>query len=335
MLQHYFSGTSELVSPASAAPPSQGQAVADLGSFYAMILPISDWLVLQDHPRRRDTERHAKKAHWQFALRAKGPLAETLRCVVAADLNGELYKVDGHTRSYLWREGRLPQPEFVLITVYRCRSITELNELYDAFDSQFAVEERYASVVGAYRAHGLDLKSPRLKDGMVVDALYIALTGVARSNQKAADSCNELDIYKAVGCLRDELTLLDSVNPRPEVFHGGAVAAALLGLAIRPSGIEFFRSLSRAGRRRGATDPGPTGQRDPVAALLLHLKELKESKSAWVKRSQEDLCARTLRAFFGYLRGAESNDYWFEDVPTPEDIAPLIETVRRLKGVDF
>lgn len=315
------------------APPEH--ASTDLGPLYAITMPVSDWLALRDHPRRRDVERHGKKAHWAFALRARGPVAETLRCVVAAELDGALYKVDGHTRSHLWREGKLPYPQVVLVTVYRCRSMAELHELYDAFDNQLAAEERYASVVGAYRAHALELTSPRLKDGMVVDALYIALTGIARSNQKAAESCNELDIYKAVGCFRDELVLLDSVNPRPEVFLGGVVAAALLGLAMRPADIEFFRALSKAGRRKGATDPGPTGERDPVAALLLHLKELKASKSAWVKRTQEDLCARTLRAFFAYLRGAQSTDYWFEDVPSPEDIAPVIETVRRLKGVAF
>jgi hypothetical protein len=315
--------------------PSVGRKVADQERFYVLELPLSDWLAFADHPRHRDVERHAKKAHWEFARRADGPMVATLCSVSAADLNGQLFKVDGHTRSYLWATNRLNPPATVMATVYRCRTPAELHALYNMFDSQFAVEERYESVLAAYRAHNLTLTSARLREGMVVDALYIAVTGVARSNQKTGDASNELDMFKAIGYFRDELQLLDSVNPRGEVFHGGVVAAALLGLAIRPTGIRFFEELAKDGRRGGfATEAGPNGKRDPVAALLQWLWELKQSKSAWVKRSQEDLCARTLHALFKFLQGPESEDYWFEDVPAPEDIAPIIQTVRHLKGID-
>lgn len=301
---------------------------------YSLVLPMATWLGIPDHPRMRDVERHSRKAHWQFAAHARGAIAQALRTVAAAELDGVLYKLDGHTRSYLWKEGRLAPPQNVLVNVFPCRSSQDFHDLYNALRSPFAIEERYESVLGAFRAHKLELTSGRLRDGMVVDAFYIALTGTARSNQKAGQDVHELDIYTAVGCFRDELLALDAVKPRAEVFHGGVVAGALLGLAMRPSGLDFFAELSRRGRRHNATEPTSGGRRDPVGALLFHLQEVKESKSSWVKRNQEDLCARTLGAFFAASRGPESPDYWMDDVPPAEDIRPILQTVKQLKGVD-
>lgn len=62
-------------------------------------MSLHQWLQVPDNPRQRDTIRHATKA-------AKDHLSEpslTHLEVSAAELpNGELLKLDGHTRSYLW-----------------------------------------------------------------------------------------------------------------------------------------------------------------------------------------------------------------------------------------
>src|ERR1039458_8260474 len=61
-----------------------------------------------------------------------------MRCTRPSDLNGQVYKVDGHTRSLLWMTGALPDPEFVFATVYRCKTREELNALYATFRSERA-----------------------------------------------------------------------------------------------------------------------------------------------------------------------------------------------------
>ena len=41
---------------------------ADLGASYTVEMPVEVWINLADHPRRRDTERHARKADWDQLL---------------------------------------------------------------------------------------------------------------------------------------------------------------------------------------------------------------------------------------------------------------------------
>lgn len=303
------------------------KVLSDFGGSYAVQMSVSAWVALAEHPRRRDTERQSRKEHWDAARAASGPVFESLRWVVAAELKGERFKVDGHTRALLWERGQLRRPPFVIAQVFRCNSREELNALYATYDTQLAAETLYDRVTGAYREWGLNLTSQRLRAGTIVDALSIAFRGVARSTERSTTREDEFDVYAAVGYFARELTVLDSVNPQTELFPTGVVAAALLSLAEDPGTLEFFNRLAnRQGSKRD-------GLPDPVEAVLEQLAALKRRKSARVRSEQEDLCARTLAAVRAWRAGAGAPEYW-GNAPLQTNLLPdAIRRVRSLRNV--
>jgi len=300
--------------------------LSDFGGSSTVQMSVPAWVALPEHPRRRDTERQARKEHWEAARAAVGPVFESLRWVVAAELNGEYFKVDGHTRALLWERAQLRRPPFVIAQVFRCASREELNALYATYDTQLAAETLYDRVTGAYREWGLNLTSQRLRTGTIVDALSIACRGIARSTERSGCE-EEFDVYAAVGYFARELALLDTVNPQAEHFPTGIVAAALLSLAENPSTLEFFRRLSH---REGSKQAGLP---DPVEAVLEQLVALKRRKSARVRSEQEDLCARTLAAVRAWGDGPTTENYWGQ-VPLQTHLLPdAIRRVRSLRNV--
>lgn len=307
--------------------------LSDTGKIITAEMSVDEWCDLPDHPRQRNTQRHAHAAHWQLAKRAKGAVLDHLAHVTAACLEGTYYKVDGHTRAYLWETGVLKAPERLHVTIYRVNSRKELDELYTTFDTQSAAESSYDKVYGAYRECGLTLESKRLKHGFIVDALNIALRGATRSHQDKR-KLPEIDVYKAVAVFKEELTLLDSINPQPEVFYSGVVAAALIALSLYPQGIDFFQKLAlREGNKRN-------GRMDPVEAVLVYVDKLKQERSSWVNAQQEDLCARTLRAFLAWEDGREKDSggktgqYWFKAKMRAIEIQPLITQLKAKKEIE-
>jgi hypothetical protein len=248
---------------------------------------------------------------------------ESLRWVVAAELGGEYFKVDGHTRALLWERGQLRRPPFVIAQVFRCASRDELNALYSTYDTQLAAETLYDRVTGAYREWGLNLTSQRLRTGTIVDALSIAYRGIARSTERNSNE-EEFDVYAAVGYFARELALLDTVNPQAEHFPTGIVAAALLSLAENPNTLEFF---GRLGRRQGSKQAGLP---DPVEAVLEQLAALKRRKNARVRTEQEDLCARTLAAVRAWRDGPDTANYWGQ-MPLQTHLLP--DAIRRVRSL--
>ena len=104
------------------------------------------------------------------------------------------------------------------------------------------------------------------------------------------------------------------------------VATALIGLSLRPASIDFFERLARrAGNKRD-------GRMDPVEAVLAYVERLKQERSSWVNASQEDLCARSMRALQAW-EGGETGQYWFKSKPRALDIRPLVALVKLRKGV--
>jgi hypothetical protein len=304
------------------------RVLADTGDTYVVQMEPQAWIDLPGHPRRRDTKRQAQKAHWERVRRASDATKESLRWVVAADYEGTVYKVQGHARALLWQNGGLDMPAAVFATIHRCKSWQGLLELYSSFDSKDAAETALDRVYGAYGQHGLTLTSKRLRYGMIAEALWLALRGVSSKSETGADSgLEDLDVYEAVGVFRSELLMLDSVNPDPELFLTGVVAAALLGLAINPNGLPFFAALARdEGSKQGAL-------LDPVYASRVHIESVKKSRSSWVKAQHEDLCGRMLRSYFTWLAGADAPNYWSTSIAGAESVPAIVRQVKEKKNI--
>jgi hypothetical protein len=308
------------------APKPNWRALADTGRAYVVEMDVRDWIALPSHPRQRDTKRQAAKPHFDLARRASDAVRESLRWVVAAEFRGQIWKVQGHARSHLWETGGLENPSVVYATVFRCASWQALLDLHSSFDSKDAAGTSVDRVVGAYREHGLDLKSKRLRYGMIADALWLALRGVAHKSDSGAQSTpDDLDVYEAVGAFKNELLMLDSVNPPPEIFQTGVVAAALLGLALNPDGLQFFDAVAKnEGCKKGSL-------LDPVEGTRQLIEGIKKSKSSWVRSSHEDLCGKVLRAYFTWCRGTSTDGYWSPSIQESASVSHVVQQVKTLR----
>lgn len=301
--------------------------LSDDGRIITGRMAVADWIAVPSHPRQRDSDRHARARHWAEARHAEGAVLDHLGHVKAALLDGVLYKIDGHTRALLWTRGELPTPTGVHVTVYRVRSRAELNALYGTVDAESAAERQQDKISGAYRESGLVLSSTRLKSGMIGSALNIALRGLVRRNQPR--DAKPIDVYRAVHLFRQELEILDRLDPPNDLFQTGLIAAALLMLALEPRSEDFFRAVAtRSGNMRG-------GRADPVQAVIELVAPLLRTGRARNQLEQEDLCARSLRAAKIWLGGERSRDYWLLNKPRAETILDYCQKVKALKGMSL
>lgn len=304
--------------------------VADSQEIITAHLALEDWIDLPNHPHHRNTMRHAGTAvHLKCAKKATGAVARHLAHVVAAYWDGRYYKVDGHTRTYLWQCGELPKPDRLHVTIYRVASRAELDALYEAFDTSTAIKTGYDQVLAGLRDCGLQLQSKRLRQGFLNDALNIALRGTTRDMQDPA--LPELDVYQAVAVFKQELELLDSINPQPSPFYSGVVAAALIGLSLFETKrvLGFFDRLNRKeGNRKN-------GRSDPVDAVLIAIERMSLEKTAARTALQGDLCARVLRGLQTWLVGPKKNrhQYWLQYSIHAANMEPLLMELRVRKNI--
>lgn len=303
--------------------------LADAGGVITAEMTVEAWIALPDHPHQRNTARHARAAHLQQARGATGAVANQLAHVVAARLDGAYYKVDGHSRSYLWAQGKLPRPAVLHVTIYPVESRAELDALYEVFDASTAAKTRYDQIYGAFRECGFQPRSKRLRHGFLNDALNIALRGGIRGQQSRA--LPEVNLYRAVAVFRPELELLDGIDPEPRPFYSGVVAAALIGLALYPPErvLDFFTKLQNGeGNRKD-------GRSDPVDAVLNVIQQMTLEKRAAQTGLQADLCARALRGLVTWLAGPETqrNQYWLKTSIHAIHLEPLLAELKAKKGI--
>lgn len=137
-----------------------------------MILTVDEWIDLPDNPRQRDTVSHARRIE-PYLREFRSPHAD----VVAGRLpNGDLYKLDGHTRGLCWKENRVQRPpgEKVEAKIYDVPNMETLAIYYELFNSRLNVKTSSDSVFGATRELGISLSSPLLRRGSYITALQLA-----------------------------------------------------------------------------------------------------------------------------------------------------------------
>lgn len=188
-----------------------------------MEMSVSDWIAVPDNPRQRNTIRRANSA-------VRGHLShyEKIHQVVfAATMNDVVrWKLDGHTRAYLWAEGLMDTPPDgkVLVILIPVRNVAEAKEVYDQLDCQNALKQPSDIIYGATREHKFQLSSPLLRSCTFTTQLKIAQTGRSFSGHPGT----------LVKAWRDELIQLDKLN----LSSNYTIMIAVMLLSIRRDGIE-------------------------------------------------------------------------------------------------
>jgi hypothetical protein len=156
----------------------------------------------------------------------------------------------------------------------------------------------YDRVLRACRNLGITLRSARLSSGTFVDALGISLHGTAWSTEHRNKT---FDIAKAVETFAPELRQLDSIDPQPEIFRTGVIAASLLALSLDPSTLEFFQRLSQTRVKDGSGGL-------PIRRLLVTINRAKKQEADGTNALREqDLCSMTLQAVDVWKKPDQAN----------------------------
>ena len=201
-------------------------------------MTVAEWAAIADHPRQRDTVKRARSAERKHLAQFQPEHAQ----VNLGQLpDGRQFKLDGHTRGYLWSLGK-PHggvPALVHVTVWHCDDLAALNRAYETYDNRVAGKTSEDYVHGACREQELVFTSSLLTGKRFANGLKLAyrfMYSGFRARQK--------NHYDLVATYKTELLLLDSVKPTQARWSGGITAAAVL--VLRRDGefaLEFLRAF--------------------------------------------------------------------------------------------
>lgn len=275
--------------------------------FQQIQMTPSQWAEVADNPIQRDTERHAARAKHLLS-----PLAVHEIVFMAQLPSGDRVKLDGHTRSFLWKTGKVPAPKSLFVNIIPVQSIEEAQELYKTFDSKDAVETAPDKVSGALHSIGLVPTSLLLQQGFVANSLRVAWH-VARGNlQMRRSVAMGYDIYEAAREYQTELAILDRFGLTPKQTSSGVTAAILI--SIRKHGekvIPFWDAVfTNQGSKHGGKMDGPQA----VSEMLLGKKTGAHGGSGAFTT-----CARCLSAVERWMK-----DETFTNMPRPLDLTEYL-----------
>jgi hypothetical protein len=220
-------------------------------------MDLGEWIGVPRNPRQRDEIVRIEKGNVAHLL-TPDPMHSVVAMAVLPD--GSRYKLDGHTRTAVWRLGKVEAPPTLSVDVYECADYGAVLQLYDRFDNSLVAETGTDRVTGAYNQAGISPKSSMLKSGEISTAIRELFHYIHRTSPKK-ETKNDV-INDGILLFADEIKLLDEINPTRARFPGGIVMGALLTLAGEPdTAVEFWTEY--------AIDNGKKsdGRMDPVQAL--------------------------------------------------------------------
>jgi hypothetical protein len=224
------------------------------------------WSQIADNPKQRNTEKHAevaKKGH------LKTPHEAHMFVEMAIDeTTGKEYKIDGHTRSFLWSRGELKAPETLEVRRYSCPDLKAIGNLYNTADNKNAVKTNLDEVEGTLKSLKVALKSNFMRDLKFQHAMREAYKLAFGPTEAKMASIEDL-----VRFWKDEILELDALDVLRRYFPVGVVAAFFLTVKKeRNLAIGFWtRYAQRSGVQTGT-------EMDPVLALHARIDNLRISK---------------------------------------------------------
>ncbi|CAG7856628.1 hypothetical protein MCAMS1_01187 [biofilm metagenome] len=293
---------------------------------YALVeMPFVEWLALPESKMfifdYGDEHNHwLNLDNWQI-FSALSAHVKLLR------VNGALYKLDGKQRKAVWLTDKTKAPETITALVFDIPEASFLAINSEARNKQMEILSSGDAVKAVFDEQGLIFSSARLRDGLIVDAIHIALRGRQRTLQDK--STTNIDLYKAIHLFTPELKLLDSLTIRSEVFVTGVLAAALIFLA---SGKDITGFLTRLNDLNGQLRPDGYG--DPIAGLLKAINAYRMSSRKNHASASIELCKNTVQAILYWEDGADSPKYWRKRDLTGVDHMPFVRELRILKQIN-
>lgn len=252
-------------------------------------MTASQWALIPANPIQRDTERHAKKAMTAH-LSKKAPSHARVSCAELPDRSR--FKLDGHTRSYLWERELLDAPDQLIVDVYPVNDRQEAIDFYKHFDNPSAAENATDRLSGAYRINGITPSSRLLTHGGITSAFKLIYS--------------KPSIYQAVRQWKNELEAIDSLDLTITRMPAPLVCAALL--TIRNHGEKAERFWDLYNRDMGQRVEGRSDGVDELSRIIAEKKARRQVASG-DRSLRLHLAGRALSCCENYIKG-KSYSQW-------------------------
>ncbi len=291
-------------------------------------LSYNEWLALPEPPFF-DQIGDQEEGHWLLLQQTSG-LRNAIDVVTLVELDGVRYKLDGKFRKALWQSGKLPTPENLMAQVFEIsqEDFSALSHVKSFINAQSLAPNE--AIQAIYKELGLKFTSDRIKSGFIYDAINIALRGKPRNLQDKRYSLEkeEIDMRKAIKLFSHELAFIDSLNPKPDLFVTGVLAAALIMLGTHRDLHEFLHRFNT-----GQVEH-QDGLEDPVAGLIRVIQRHRIDDNAMPSHLSIDLCRKTIQSITLWEEGRDSSLYWRRKLVSGIDHLPYIRALKRAKHID-
>jgi hypothetical protein len=293
-------------------------------------MSVKDWIAVKSNPIQRDTERRSLTAKHlytpnpshQFVMAAKQP-------------NGNLIKLDGHTRALMWERKMVEAPPHVYVGLIDVSGPKEAEELYKTFDSKDALESVRDKTFGAFHKHNFQPESALLQRGHIFSALkmaYAILLGIAPSagvwgtSKKFANADENgasykvatAEIYDLVNMWSYELHALDAFHLPAGAINSGVLSAFLVSYRKYDTKVIPFWTgvFAKEGNKSGR-------EMDAIQATVELIERRRGSKGG---SAAADMTARVLGGVDKFI-GKEV----MTRVPQPLDLTDYLKGKERAK----
>lgn len=195
------------------APVSLARSVS------TVYMSLDEWNAIPTFMSQRNHEQRAKDPNH---IRKFATVLKTHVVVSAAVLpNGDMFKLDGHTRPEIWKlkpNGDIPNE--VLCLVFAVENLDEARELYLSIDSKRAVKTAMDEIFSAMRESEFKPVSPLISSCKFNEALSIAGRRAGRGYSKMEQVRDMISILKT----------FDKLLPTATTFVTPVAAAAMLSI---------------------------------------------------------------------------------------------------------
>jgi hypothetical protein len=172
---------------------------------------VPEFIKLPPHPCQRDTEEHAAFAEKRYLTKA----APTHALVATVIYNDVVYKLDGHTRAYMWTHRGLARPPVLHDIRYTAQTLSDFEDLYYLFDEKQGGKTPRATLDGVAHAAGFDFESELLKKNTYMMAVYAAMNG---SFKESANFFMDYKKYSSLSSMERRHAIRDVLSQWGEIF---------------------------------------------------------------------------------------------------------------------
>jgi hypothetical protein len=300
-------------------------------SFYR--LPYADWLKIEESFIFSFIS--DKENTTLLDLEEGVYLAPFSQLVSVVRVNNSLYKLNGKKRKAFWASKDRTPPEFLIAQIIDLSEANFLalnNKVKNLLTGKQPLRpnELNESLKFYYEKLGMTLKSDRLKDGFIIDALNLALRGKPRvlQDKRLVLEKEEIDMIKALKIFKDNLKFIDDLQPKSEIFISGVLGAILLMMGLKKYSNNFIIRLNNLDGKI------KNGLEDPVAGLLRAIENNRTGDPSVPAQMTVDIYRKTIQAILLWEEGPESPRYWRKKILSGVNSKPYIREFKSLNQLN-